>query len=288
MHVYIIGIELHIWCTNLVEYSEEKMALQNGDISLPNGEVSTDELLQAQAHVWNHILTFVSSMSLKCAIQLGIPDAIHRHGKPITLSQLLESIPAHNSKSQCIRRLMRVLVQSKFFVEDGSQEEARYWLTPASRILLREAPLTVAPLVLICLDPILTETWHHMSEWLTDERHLTQFEVAHGSTFWERIAHESDMGSLFHEAMCSDSRLLAHVLVRDYKHVFEGIESLVDVGGGTGTMAKAIIDAMPGIKCIVLDLPHVVAGLENTDKLSYVGGDMFEAIPPANAILLKV
>ena len=88
--------------------------------------------------------------------------------------------------------------------------------------------------------------------------------------------------------MRSDSRLVASVLVRDYKHVFEGIKSLVDVGGGTGTMAKAIVEAVPSIKCIVLDLPHVVAGLEGSSKLSFVGGDMFEAIPPADAVLLKV
>nr|UVW45067.1 chavicol menthyltransferase [Agastache rugosa] len=242
-------------------------------MALQNGEVSSEQLLQAQAYVWNHTFAFVNSMSLKCAIQLGIPDVIHKHGKPITLSQLVESIPVDNAKSQRIHRLMRILVHSKFFIEDHSQEEASQ---------------TVAPLVLLILDPILTKPWHHMSEWLTTEHHLTQFEAAHGSKFWERAAHEPGMGSLFDEAMCSDSRLVAGVLVRDCKHVFEGVQSLVDVGGGTGTMAKAIASALPGIKCFVLDLPHVVAGLESTDKLSYVGGDMFETIPPADVVLLKV
>ncbi|XP_057793413.1 chavicol O-methyltransferase-like [Salvia miltiorrhiza] len=256
-------------------------------MAFQSGEVSTDELIEAQAYVWNHTFAFVNSVSLKCAIQLGIPDAIHKHGHPITLSQLVESLHADHTKSQCIHRLMRLLVQSKFFTQDTTQEEARYWLTPASRLLLRKASLTVAPLVLLILDPILTEPWFHMSEWLTNERHLTPFEAAHGSMFWERMAHESGLGSLFEEAMRTDSRLVAHVLVRDYKHVFEGIKTLADVGGGTGTMAKAIVDALPGIKCLVLDLPHVVAGLESTHKLRYVGGDMFEAIPAADAVLLK-
>ncbi|XP_042041870.1 chavicol O-methyltransferase-like [Salvia splendens] len=256
-------------------------------MAFQNKEVSTDELLQAQAHVWNHMLAFVNSMSLKCAIQLGIPDAIHKHGEPITLSRLVESVNADVGKSQCIRRLMLVLVQSKFFTEDTTQEEVRYCLTPSSRLLLKEAPLTVAPLALLTLDPVLTESWHHMSEWLTSGSQLTQFEAVQGSMFWEHVAHGPGMGTLFDEAMRSDSRLVANVLVRDYKHVFEGIKSLVDVGGGTGTMAKAIVDAVPGIKCIVLDLPRVVAGLEGTNKLSYVGGDMFEAIPPADAVLLK-
>ncbi|CAA2955365.1 trans-resveratrol di-O-methyltransferase-like, partial [Olea europaea subsp. europaea] len=73
----------------------------------------------------------------------------------------------------------------------------------------------------------------------------------------------------------------------DGKHVFEGLNSIVGVGGGTGTVSEVIFDAFPNLKCTVLDLPHVVAGLEVTKNLSYVGGDMFESIPSADAILLK-
>ena len=38
----------------------------------------------------------------------------------------------------------------------------------------------------------------------------------------------------------------------------------------------------------MFDLPHVVSGLQGSENLKFVGGDMFEAIPPADAILLKV
>ncbi|CAK9316184.1 unnamed protein product [Citrullus colocynthis] len=63
--------------------------------------VAGDELLEAQAHIWNHIFSFVNSMSLKCAIQLGIPDAIHRHGpNPMPLSLLVSSLQLHPNKTQ--------------------------------------------------------------------------------------------------------------------------------------------------------------------------------------------
>ncbi|KAM3381527.1 hypothetical protein P3S68_007100 [Capsicum galapagoense] len=65
------------------------------------------------------------------------------------------------------------------------------------------------------------------------------------------------------------------------------MKSLVDVGGGTGTVAKAIGNAFPKINCIVFDLPHVIEGCEGSKNLSYVGGDMFKSIPSADAILLK-
>ncbi|MCI19890.1 trans-resveratrol di-O-methyltransferase-like, partial [Trifolium medium] len=69
--------------------------------------------------------------------------------------------------------------------------------------------------------------------------------------------------------------------------VFNGLESLVDVGGGTGTMAKALAKSFPKMECTVFDLSHVVDGLQGSDNLNYVGGDMFKKIPPADAILLK-
>ncbi|KAJ0007039.1 hypothetical protein Pint_29589 [Pistacia integerrima] len=61
--------------------------------------------------------------------------------------------------------------------------------------------------------------------------------------------------------MVSDSQLVARALIEDHKEVFKGLKSLVDVGGGTGTMG--------------------------TKNLAFHGGDMFKAIPSADAVLLK-
>nr|QAX90929.1 caffeic acid O-methyltransferase [Catalpa bungei]QAX90952.1 caffeic acid O-methyltransferase [Catalpa bungei] len=261
-------------------------------MALADGELSTEQLLEAQAHVWNHIFNFINSMSLKCAIELGIPNIIHKHGKPVTLSELVNALPICKSKSQYIYRLMRVLLNSNFFIKvnisNEDEDEERYWLTPSSHLLLKDASLTVAPFVLLVLDPVLTKPWHYLSEWLADDHHLSPFKMTHGMMFWEYAQHEPRLNNLFNEAMCSDTRLVTRVL-KNYKtkQVFEGIKSLVDVGGGIGTMAKAIVDAFPGMKCIVLDLPHVVAGLQGTNNLTYVEGDMFQTIPPADAVFLK-
>ena len=43
-----------------------------------------NDLFQVQCHLYKHILGFIDSMSIKCAIQLGIPDIIHKHGQPIS------------------------------------------------------------------------------------------------------------------------------------------------------------------------------------------------------------
>ncbi|KAJ1412218.1 S-adenosyl-L-methionine-dependent methyltransferase [Sesbania bispinosa] len=87
--------------------------------------------------------------------------------------------------------------------------------------------------------------------------------------------------------MESDARLVISVVMEKCNEVFNGVVSLVDVGGGTGTMAKVIAKSFPKMVCIVFDLPHVVTGLEGSENLKYVSGDMFKAIPPADTILLK-
>ncbi|KAH7844778.1 hypothetical protein Vadar_031570 [Vaccinium darrowii] len=248
------------------------------------------ELLNSQAHIWNHIFHFINSMSLKCAVQLDIPDIIKNHGRPMSLSELVAALPTNPSRSRCVYRLMRILVHSGFFTKEKipgtSEEEEGYMLTPASRLLLKDESLSVRPFLLAMLDPILTKPWHNVSEWFQNDD-PTPFDTAHGRTFWDYAGHEPRLNDFFNEGMASDARLVTSVVVKDCKGVFEGLNSLVDVGGGTGTVAKAIADAFPNLECTVLDLPHVVADLQGSGNLKFVGGDMFEAIPSTDAVLLK-
>ncbi|XP_034701359.1 trans-resveratrol di-O-methyltransferase-like [Vitis riparia] len=246
-------------------------------------------LLQAQAHVWNHTMNFVNSMALKCAVRLGIPDAINNHGQPITLSELVTALSINPIKAPCLHRLMRVLVHSGFFAQqqaDHNEQEQLYSLTYASRFLLKDEPTSGAPLLLVQVDPHLTNPCHFLSDWFRNSD-PTPFVTAYGKPFWDYAAHEPKFNNFFNEAMASDSQLIASVVVGECKEVFRGLSSLIDVGGGTGTMAKVIAKAFPHLKCTVFDQPHVVANLQGGENLEFVGGDIFEAIPPADAILLK-
>ena len=63
---------------------------------------------------------------------------------------------------------------------------------------------------------------------------------------------------------------------------------MVDVGGGTGLTARTISEAFPQLKCTVFDLPHVVANLPEYRNLEFVGGDMFQSVPSADATLMKL
>ncbi|KAK9019603.1 hypothetical protein V6N11_054119 [Hibiscus sabdariffa] len=248
------------------------------------------ELLQAQAHVWNHIFNFINSMSLKCAVDLGIPDIIHNHGKPMTITELVAALPTlHPTKACNIYRLMRILLHSGFFAQqklgDGDGEDG-YVLTDASRLLLKDDPLSLKPFVKLQLDTILTKPWHFLGTWFQNND-CTSFETAHGKTFWDYAAHDPKLSNLFYQGTASDAELVTSVLIEEHKGGFEALNSLVDVGRGTGALGKAIANAFPHLDCTVFDLPHVVAGLQDSGNLTYVGGDMFEEVPAADAVLLK-
>lgn len=264
-------------------------------MDLQNGFDDVTELFRAQAHIWNQTYNFINSMCLKCAVQLNIPDLIYNHVKPfMSLSQLTAALPINPAKSNGIGRLMSILSHSGFFhkkkLDEGEEEEEAYALTYAGRLLVKENHTSMTSSLLLSLDPIQMEPWHHLSDWFKNDD-PTAYHTAHGMAIWEFAGHNPKLNNLFNNAMMCDSRLMSSAMPHKFKWAFEGLKSLVDVGGGTGTMAKAIAQSFPSMKCTVLDLPHVVAGLEgttSTSNLNYIGGNMFEAIPHADAVLLKV
>ena len=70
--------------------------------------------------------------------------------------------------------------------------------------------------------------------------------------------------------------------------LFDGLSSLVDVGGGNGTTIKLLVKACPWLQGINFDLPHVVSVAAEISGVEHVGGDMFESVPKADAAFILV
>ncbi|KAK7290247.1 hypothetical protein RIF29_04524 [Crotalaria pallida] len=244
------------------------------------------ELHNAQIHLYKHAYNYLSSMALKTAMELGIPDAIKNHGKPITLSELASVLKLHPSKIGLLGRFMRLLTHHGFFAK--TKEEA-YVLTPPSKLLTRSEPFSLAPYIGMALHTGGLQMWQSSMKWFNEEKDVTLFESATGGiSFWEYLNGKPGDLKGFQEAMEADSRLLK-VALKECKHVFENLESLVDVAGGNGSVTKLIHEAFPHLKCTVFDQPQVVANCSgiSTEILNFVGGDMFNSIPSADAVLLK-
>ncbi|KAK9131987.1 hypothetical protein Scep_011515 [Stephania cephalantha] len=257
-------------------------------------EAKYEELLQAQAHIYKHTYYFINSMSLKCAVELSIPDIIHNHhGKPMTHSELVTALQIPQSRSAHLYRLMRILVHNGFFatqkVHDHDDQEG-YVLTLSSKLLLKDQKSSLCMYNLTMLDPVLLSPWQALSAWFkgSDDDEVNAFKTVHKKGIWEYMSNErADLYRLFNGAMAGESGLVSSVLVTKCKTMFEGLRSVVDVGGGVGIMARAIAEAFPRIKCTVLDLSHVVTSCQGSENLNFVAGDMFQSIPSADAVLIK-
>ncbi|KAK7340647.1 hypothetical protein VNO77_21356 [Canavalia gladiata] len=247
------------------------------------------EIFQGQVVLYKHLLAFLDSMCLKWSVELGIPNIIHNHGKPITLSELVSILQIPQSKVGSAQSIMRYLAHDGLFelvkIHDNNEEKEAYALTAASELLVKGTEICLAPMVECITEPISSSSFHQLKKWIYKED-VTLFEVALGSRIWEYANQNAEYKKLFNDAMGSDSQMM-NLAFRDCNWVFEGLESIVDVGGGIGTTAQIILEAFPQLKCIVFDRPPVVENLTGTDNLTYVGGDMFESVPKADAVLLK-
>jgi O-methyltransferase domain len=77
-------------------------------------------------------------------------------------------------------------------------------------------------------------------------------------------------------------------------YAFDGIRSIVDVGGGHGFLLATILARNPQMRGTLYDAPHVVEGARNgplrplTDRCNFASGDMFSSMPAgADAYIMK-
>ncbi|MED6159983.1 hypothetical protein PIB30_047351 [Stylosanthes scabra] len=259
-------------------------------MSSNNGH-SYGKLFEGQAQLYKLLFSFLTPMCLKWATELNIPTIIHKHGKPITLFHLLSALNLPPSKNWVVPRLMRLLAHNGLFAivrlqENGEeQEKEAYTLTPASELLVEGSSHCLSAIVKDTPDYNTFGAALRMGDWIRGEDRSI-FDTAFGVSFWDLTHKNPEKFVAFNESMASDSQMV-NLALRDCKSVFEGIESVVDVGGGNGATGKIICEAFPELKYTVFDLPPVVANLNRIGNLSYVGGDMFVSIPQADAVLLK-
>uniref|UniRef100_A0A6N2N4E3 O-methyltransferase domain-containing protein n=1 Tax=Salix viminalis TaxID=40686 RepID=A0A6N2N4E3_SALVM len=79
-----------------------------------------------------------------------------------------------------------------------------------------------------------------------------------------------------------------HGRILDIYDGFEGLTSLVDVGGGDGSVLNMIVSKYPAIKGINFDLASVIENSPSYPGIEHVAGDVFLTIPEGEAIFMKV
>lgn len=83
------------------------------------------------------------------------------------------------------------------------------------------------------------------------------FSSAHGMKIFEYINLDERFGELFHQAMSESSTMVMKKVLEVYRG-FEGVNTLVDVGGANGTLLGLITSKYPHIKGVNFDLDKVL------------------------------
>ncbi|KAK9676778.1 hypothetical protein RND81_11G100000 [Saponaria officinalis] len=252
-----------------------------------NNVADEAEILKAQTEIINHCYAFADSLAIRSAVELRIPDIIHSHGHPMTITEIASKLNSTSPNIPSLDRIMRALTRKNIFTLDYNQQnEPLYGLTSISKWLRLDSNLSFAPMFLALSHRTTVAPWHEISRSLTEGG--VPFVMAHGETMWEKSSKEPEFNEMFNSGMAFDTKMTMNAVLEGYKDGFSKIEgTLVDVGGGMGKAVTAIVKAHPHIKGINFDLPHVVATAPPAPGVTHVGGDMFVDIPKADAVFMK-
>eukprot|EP00257_Ricinus_communis_P021688 XP_015581226.1 acetylserotonin O-methyltransferase [Ricinus communis] len=242
-----------------------------------------EEEEEADVEIWKYVLGFSKIAAVKCAVELGLADAIESNEAPMTLFELSSTLGCAPSS---LYRIMRFPVHQKIFKEKPtSQGTTGYEQTPLSRRLLRQGENSMADFILMESSPDMLAPWQCLSNRVRGNIH-SAFEESHGQHLWKHTEANPAHSKLFNDAMACDARIIVPSIIEVCPEVFNGVKSVVDVGGGNGTTLGLLVKASPWIQGINFDLPHVVSVALECDGVKHVGGDMFDSVPQADAAFL--
>lgn len=206
------------------------------------------------------------------AVKLGVADAVQDEPKGIDYIA-----GAVGADAQCLLRLLRGLACAGVFREVGQRSFVH---TPLSASLRSDAPGNAQALIKMFG---LKSTREAMTEYENAIRTgESAFALVLGSPNpFDTIARRPDEAADYHEGMSLDGPIVDAIVE---KFDFSMLETIVDVGGGRGTLLARILQRNPGQRGILFDLPEVVCStvLDQygiADRSAVEPGDMRVAMP---------
>ncbi|MGY1743307.1 MULTISPECIES: methyltransferase [unclassified Blastococcus] len=214
---------------------------------------------------------YLVTQLLHVAIALGVPEALA--AGPRDAGELAAALGARPGP---LRRVLRGLAAEQVLEEDA---DGRFSLGDTGRLLLPGVPSSLRGAV-----TARAEVYYAAAAGLLDAVRTggTPFELVHGRPFFAHLSAAPERLAAFHASMADRSAREARAVVDAYD--VSGLASVVDVGGGRGTLLRAVRERAPRAELTLFDLPEVVAGSD----LPAVGGDFFARVPAgADAYLLS-
>ena len=231
------------------------------------------ELLHLTAAAW-------AGQTVRVAAKLGIADQLE--DGPKTAADLAEAVGAH---AGALRRLLRVLVGLGLLDE---QSDGRFALTATGDGLRTRAPVSLRAYAVM-----LGEDW--MWRALGDLLHTVRtgepaFAHVNGVPLYRYLGDHAEAAAVFDAAITDRARQENPAIVSAYDWP-DG--TIVDVGGGQGSLLAAVLARNANARGIVFEMPHVAAAAAKLIDEAGLGsrcearaGDFFEHVPEGGDLYL--
>lgn len=226
---------------------------------------------------------FWISRCIYVAAKLGIADLV-KDG-PKTAAELAA---ATGTDAPSLFRVMRALASVGVFSHDAGDLFA---ITPLSETLRTDIRGSLRAFAMTELGEEHYPAWGELMHSVRTGQ--IAFNHAFGVDIWEFFASHPDNAKIFNDAMSGMTAQANEAILSKYE--FAGIRTLIDVGGGHGSLITSILPRHAGMNGVLFDSPQVIEGALAAvsasgvgDRCRLVGGNFFESVPAGgDAIILK-
>lgn len=215
------------------------------------------------------------------AANLGIADLL-RNG-PRSSEILAEATGAH---PRALYRVLRALASVGIFAAD---DNGRFSLTPLAEPLRSDWPDSVRPFAIMTGSEWIWRSWGEIMHSVRTEK--PAFDQVYGAPLFEYYSKHPEIARIFVEGLTSRSRPENLAVVSAFD--FSRVGTVVDVGGGQGTLLASILAANPNTHGVLFEMPHVIPMSRSTfeqagvaERCAFVGGDFFESAPSGGDIYI--
>jgi hypothetical protein len=231
-----------------------------------------------RAELRSMLTGFRVSAALSVAADLGISDEL-AHG-PRSLDELAT---ATSADPDTLLRLLHALVTIGVYArhEDGS-----FTNTSLGEGLRSDVEASMRPLARTLQDPAVWAAWGHLRHSVVTGENA--FTALHGTDVWTHREAHPEHNAIFNDNMTMLSSMVADAVATSYD--FEGVTSVVDVGGGHGILLAGILARHPHLTGTVFDLPQAVgdsAPAALASRWTVETGSFFDRVPSGDALVLK-
>ena len=212
------------------------------------------------------------SQAIHVVAKLGIADLV-KNG-PKDRDELARATKMH---PHALYRVLRAIASVGIFKED---QQGRFGLTPMAECLL-DQPGSVRPVAIMMGD-------EHFRAWgdllYSVQTGKPAFDHIYGKGVFDFLTENPEQAKVFDAAMTGFHGPETQAMIDAYD--FTGIHTLVDVGGGNGTVISTVLKKYPAMKGILYDLAGVIGRAKDNlakmglaERCQTVVGSFFEAVP---------